>query len=75
MKFLNARKGEAPMQRTEKQDIYTRITTQIVSHLEKGVRPWVKPWNAGRRKPEKTLAVVYEGRAILLARFVELSVS
>ena len=34
------------MQRTEKQDIYTRITTQIVSHLEKGVRPWVRPWNA-----------------------------
>jgi antirestriction protein ArdC len=27
------------MQRREKQDIYTRITNQIVSHLEKGVRP------------------------------------
>jgi len=34
------------MQRTEKQDIYTRITNQIVSHLEEGVRPWVQPWNA-----------------------------
>jgi antirestriction protein ArdC len=34
------------MQRTEKQDIYTRITNQIVSHLERGVRPWVRPWNA-----------------------------
>jgi len=34
------------MQRTEKQDIYTRITNQIVSHLEKGVRPRVRPWNA-----------------------------
>ena len=34
------------MQRTEKEDIYTRITSQIVSHLEKGVRPWVRPWNA-----------------------------
>jgi antirestriction protein ArdC len=34
------------MQRTEKQDIYTRITNQIVSRLEKGVRPWVRPWNA-----------------------------
>jgi antirestriction protein ArdC len=34
------------MQRAEKQDIYTRITNQIVSHLEKGVRPWVRPWNA-----------------------------
>lgn len=27
-------------------DIYTRITNQIVSELEKGVRPWLKPWNA-----------------------------
>jgi len=27
------------MQRTEEQDVYTRITNQIVSHLEKGVRP------------------------------------
>lgn len=29
-----------------KQDIYARITGQIVSSLERGVRPWVKPWNA-----------------------------
>ena len=34
------------MQRVEKQDIYTRITNEIVSHLERGVRPWVKPWTA-----------------------------
>jgi hypothetical protein len=27
-------------------DIYERITNQIVSELEKGVRPWLKPWNA-----------------------------
>jgi antirestriction protein ArdC len=25
---------------------YSRITAQIVAELEKGVRPWVKPWNA-----------------------------
>ena len=31
------------MQNTEKQDIYGRITDQIISHLEKGVRPWVRP--------------------------------
>jgi antirestriction protein ArdC len=34
------------MQNTERQDVYTRITSQIVADLEKGVRPWVKPWNA-----------------------------
>ncbi len=28
------------------QDVYSRITSQIVASLEQGVRPWVKPWNA-----------------------------
>lgn len=30
----------------DRQDIYTRITAQIIADLETGVRPWVKPWNA-----------------------------
>ena len=30
----------------ERQDVYTRITAQIVAELEKGARPWLKPWNA-----------------------------
>ena len=34
------------MQRPEKQDIYNRTTNQIVSYLKKGVKPWVRPWNA-----------------------------
>lgn len=34
------------MQNTNRQDIYTRITGQIIASLEKGVRPWVKPWTA-----------------------------
>jgi antirestriction protein ArdC len=29
-----------------KADLYTRITTRIVAELEKGVRPWMQPWNA-----------------------------
>lgn len=29
-----------------RQDIYTRITDSIVAELEKGARPWVKPWSA-----------------------------
>src|ERR1700746_2432334 len=32
--------------RKMKADVYERITGQIVSELEKGVRPWMKPWNA-----------------------------
>ena len=31
---------------TERKDVYSRITDQIIAQLEKGVRPWVKPWNA-----------------------------
>jgi len=31
---------------TERKDAYSRITSQIVEHLEKGVRPWIRPWNA-----------------------------
>jgi antirestriction protein ArdC len=27
-------------------DVYTRVTNQIVAELERGVRPWLKPWNA-----------------------------
>jgi antirestriction protein ArdC len=29
-----------------RQDIYARITNQIVSALEQGVKPWTQPWNA-----------------------------
>jgi antirestriction protein ArdC len=29
-----------------RQDIYSRVTAQIVADLEQGVRPWIKPWNA-----------------------------
>lgn len=31
---------------TERKDVYSRITAQIIAHLEKGVRPWVRPWDA-----------------------------
>src|ERR1051325_11514088 len=31
---------------SERQDVYTRITRQIVAALENGVRPWIRPWNA-----------------------------
>jgi antirestriction protein ArdC len=27
---------------TSRQDVYSRITSQIVASLEQGVRPWVK---------------------------------
>tara|TARA_R110002072_G_scaffold289831_3_gene457127 strand:- start:7163 stop:8083 length:921 start_codon:yes stop_codon:yes gene_type:complete len=27
-------------------DLYTRVTNAIIADLERGVRPWLKPWNA-----------------------------
>jgi hypothetical protein len=31
---------------TARVDVYTRVTNQIVEQLERGVRPWMRPWNA-----------------------------
>lgn len=50
------------MQRIEKQDIHTRITNQIVSHLEKGVRPWVRPWNAEHAAGRITRPLRHNGK-------------
>lgn len=50
------------MQRTEKQDIYTRITSQIVNQLEKGVRPWVRPWNAEHAAGRITRPLRHNGK-------------
>ena len=27
-------------------DLYSRVTNQIIEDLERGVRPWTKPWSA-----------------------------
>lgn len=29
-----------------RQDVYTRVTDKIIADLERGVRTWMKPWNA-----------------------------
>ena len=50
------------MQRTEKQDIYTRITNQIVSHLEKGVRPWLWARNAEHAAGRITRPLRHNGK-------------
>ena len=60
------------MQRTERQDTYTRITTQIVQQLERGVRPWVRAWNAehaaGRiTRPLRHNGTPYSGINVLSA--------
>ena len=30
----------------DRQDVYTRITSAIVAELERGTRPWMRPWSA-----------------------------
>lgn len=54
-----------------KTDIYQRITDQIVSELEKGVRPWVKPWNADYAawritRPLRGNGIPYRGINVLM---------
>jgi antirestriction protein ArdC len=34
------------MSATMRADIYARVADKIVNDLERGVRPWLKPWNA-----------------------------
>src|SRR5205085_12548880 len=66
-----AQRKEQTMQNSERQDIYTRITGQIVASLEQGVRPWMKPWsgeNAGARisRPLRHNGTPYSGINILM---------
>lgn len=54
-----------------KTDVYERITGQIVAELEKGVRPWLKPWNAehaaGRiTRPLRHNGVPYQGINVVM---------
>lgn len=52
-------------------DIYARITESIVAMLERGVRPWVQPWNAGNAagritRPLRHNGEPYTGMNVLL---------
>jgi antirestriction protein ArdC len=52
-------------------DVYARVTDSIVAHLEQGVRPWVRPWNADHAAgrvalPRRHSGEPYRGINILL---------
>jgi antirestriction protein ArdC len=52
-------------------DVYQRITDQIVLELERGVRPWLKPWNAGQAegritRPLRANGIPYQGINVLM---------
>jgi antirestriction protein ArdC len=55
-------KEPIPMQNIERQDVYTRITAQIISYLEKGIRPWSKPWNAEHAAGRITRPLRHDGQ-------------
>lgn len=54
-----------------KADVYEKVTGQIVAELEKGVRPWLKPWSAehaaGRiTRPLRANGIPYRGINVLM---------
>jgi len=56
---------------TPRADLYTRVTERVITDLEKGVRPWLQPWNAGHAAGRITLprrhnGLPYRGINILL---------
>jgi antirestriction protein ArdC len=56
---------------TERADVYTRVTNAIIAELEKGARPWLRPWNAehaaGRiTRPLRANGQPYKGVNVLM---------
>jgi len=54
-----------------KPDLYTRVTSAIVADLEKGVRPWTKPWSAEHlagkiTRPLRSTGEPYSGINVIL---------
>jgi antirestriction protein ArdC len=46
---------------TPRRDVYQSITDQIIEELERGVRPWLKPWNAGHMAGRVLLPLRHNG--------------
>jgi len=56
---------------SDRKDVYSRVTDRIISDLEKGVRSWMKPWNAGHTagkitRPLRHNGTPYQGINILM---------
>ena len=52
-------------------DLYSRVTERVIADLEKGVRPWLKPWRAGNGAgrvglPRRHNGVPYRGINVLV---------
>lgn len=56
---------------TPRADVYARVTDRIIADLEKGVRPWLKPWSGGNtdgriQRPLRHNGTPYRGINILM---------
>src|SRR5271157_3298973 len=56
---------------TTRTDLYTRVTNSIIADLERGIRPWLQPWNAehaaGRiTRPLRVNGQPYKGINVLM---------
>ena len=54
-----------------KADVYARVTDRIIEDLNAGVRPWMKPWSAGKSgaslsRPLRHNGTPYRGINVLL---------
>lgn len=49
-------------QRTSRTEIHSRVTAQIVTQLEQGVRPWIKPWNSSNTAGRITRPLRHNGQ-------------
>ena len=56
---------------TSRADLYSRVTEHVIADLEKGVRPWLKPWSAGNTAgrvglPRRHNGMPYRGINVLV---------
>ena len=55
---------------TVRRDLYQHVTNRILEDLERGVRPWLKPWSAsnvrGSILPRRHNGIPYQGINVLL---------
>ena len=56
---------------TTRTDLYARVTARILADLERGVRPWLQPWQAGPaagrvRRPLRHNGTPYKGINIVI---------
>jgi antirestriction protein ArdC len=58
-----------PTTSTQRSDLYTRVTERVVADLERGARPWVKPWTSRSpriTRPRRHNGMPYRGINVLL---------